>query len=45
MEDFAALYGKRHVCTPRKEYILEARGTVGTEVLVSHDPRAQEMGS
>jgi len=41
MVDFGASYGKKHVGTPKKENILEARGTV----LVSHNPRAQEMGS
>lgn len=41
MIDFAALYGKRHVGTPKKEKMLEARGTMS----VSHNPRAQEMGS
>lgn len=41
MVDFGASYGKRHIGTQRKEKVLEARGTV----LVSHNPRAQEMGS
>lgn len=30
-------YGKRHVRAPKKENMLEARGTVGTGVSASHD--------